>query len=125
MKPDLGLQLLRDGIDQDIALHFYGVIFHRIDFLAPNSCSIRVERNHFGIIHVAMFEFDDEIMISLLSRVPAAERARFDTQTTNERFPFSECLPGPIKVVSIECRIGTVQHRANESFVPIRILGVE
>lgn len=125
MKPDLGLQLLRDGIDQDIELHFYGVTFQSIDFLAPNSFAARVNRDHLGTIHTATFEFDDEIMVSLLSRLPGADRQGFAARSLDRCFPFSEGFPVPVKLGSIECRIGSVQHNATEPFVPLRIVAVE
>lgn len=124
MKPDFGLEQLRNGVGKDVALHFYGVPFRTIDFLAPNSYSIMLDHQHSGQDYAVSFDFGDDVFAFLISRVAAELREDFGKSIIGKSFPFSADLPMSVEAAALECRLGTMQHGAHDSFVPLLVVRI-
>ncbi len=124
MKPDLGLELLQSGIGNDVAHFFYSVRFRTIDFLAPNSYSIMLNHVHSGNEYAVSFDFDDDILAFLVAMVPADLREAFGKSIIGKSFPFSAELPVDVEAATLECRLGSIQRGAHDSFVPLVIVGI-
>jgi len=125
MKPDLGLQYVAQGISKNMAIMFYDMPFHDIDFVAPNAYSVMFDIPVEGTLYAASFDFSDDIFAHLIARIPADIRKRFGASLTGKRFPFRVALPAPITLSVVECHLGDKQRGANEEFVPLVITRVE
>ena len=123
MKPDLGLQLLRDGIGDGVSLNFYGVSFCTIDFLAPHSYSTMLEHEHAGKTYAVSFDYDDDTFTFLVAQLPSLLQDDFGKNIIGNSFPVSVNLPFTVEVSSLQCQLGSVQHGAHDSFVPLTVVG--
>jgi hypothetical protein len=124
MKPDFGLDLQSRGIGRDVALKFYGVPFRTIDFLAPSSYSTMLEHEHAGTVFAVSFDFGDDVFAVLISKIAPELRNAFGNSIIGKSFPFSADLPDPVEATTLECRLGSIQTGAHDSFVPLVVVGI-
>jgi hypothetical protein len=125
IKPDLGLQLSKEGVDSDVLFCFYDVPFQSVDFLSPGSYSVMLEKEHGGKIHAVSFDFDDKVFSHLVSAIPQSQRTSFSRSLIGQSFPFSANLPKPVVAKVVECRLSTIQKGARDSFIPLAISRIE
>ena len=121
MLPDLGLAYLNEGFSRDASHHFYDVPFEEIDFVAPHSYSVMLNKAHKGEVHALSLDFSDDILAELLAHLPAGARKTFGKSIIGKPFPFRAKLPSQVTVFAVECHLGQRQHVANEEFVPFII----
>ena len=125
MKPDLGLMHVAQGVSKSVAIIFYDMPFHEIDFVSPHAYSVMYDIPVKGTVYAASFDFSDDIFAHLMAHFPAEVRKRFGATLAGKRFPFRVALPSPVKLKVVECHLGEKQRGAYAEFVPLVITRVE
>ena len=125
MKPDLGLRYLRGGYRPDLRIFFYGLPFRDIGFLAPHSYSVMFEYPLGDDIYALSFDFSDDLLACLLSKLPPSSSEQFGSALIGRGFPFRAALPVPVTAEVVECHLGAIQRGAHDEFVSFVITSIE
>lgn len=125
MKPDLGLHHLKTGHRQNVEMFFYDITFADIGFIAPHVYSVMLNYLFNDIVHSLFFDFSDDILAQLLSKLPSDSREQFGQSIVGNNFPFLAKLPLKITAGVVECHLGEIVQVAPGTCVPFIITRIE
>lgn len=126
MNPDLGT-VYQQSLAADNAVEFLQIRFSEIDFVSHELCTtlFEVPWGELQALHALSLDFDQEMLLQLLARLPPEAQQQFVAQVNGQQPPFHVSLPEAVLVDRVTCVLGEAQEVEGETFVPFVIQSLD
>lgn len=126
MNPDLG-SAYKQSPAADNAIEFIQIRFSDIDFVSHELCTtlFEVPWGEEQQLHALSLDFDQEVLLQLLARLPKAAQQEFVAQVNGQLPPFHVSLPEAVLVDRVRCLLGEEQEVEGEVFIPFVIQSID
>lgn len=123
MNPDLGLTFQDHFSASAEPVEFLQIRFSDIDFVSHELCTtlFEIPWGEDQAVHALSLDFDQPILLELLSRLTPEEQQSFISEVNGQLPPFHVSLPEPVLIDRVSCVLGEPQEVEGEVFVPFVI----